>query len=119
MGKVVALVALFLVGCGAASVKSSVATDGGKECSDSSECEGLCLPPDSAYSAEAVNAHDPKFPRVVVSGSDRRKLTAVPGQPLLGVCSAVSVARKPSCGTYITQGILVSSGPCESLRRSE
>ncbi len=50
MAKVLALVVLFLSGCGANQVKPSIAADAGKMCSDSSERQGECQPPDSAYS---------------------------------------------------------------------
>ena len=118
MRKILVIISCVLFGsCTASGTRDSVASDAGRVCSDSIECIGVCLPPDTAYSKIEAAKEDPKFPGVIIQGS-RRKLLAAPGDQMSGVCSLDRDKIKPTCGTFIVKGHLVSTGPCEALGKS-
>ena len=74
------------------------------------------MPPESAYETPATPRDDPKFPGVHVPSRQLRRFLGSNGDPMAGVCSSHRIAEKPTCGTFIRHGYLVST-PCESIPR--
>lgn len=81
------------------------ATDAGKACSDSDECEGICIPPESAY--EYIQ-REPPFP----AGTPPVKMLASKvGAPMTGVCTAKRWEPKfINCEPHVAKGKLAMAG---------
>ena len=81
------------------------ATDAGKSCSDSRECQGTCELPDSAYGRPTATPDAP------VPASTRVHLIPAPGTSIVGECSALwSEIKAPNCTAYVADGKVALAG---------